>query len=381
MDKKVSLQELIQNAGVEPIPAREPCLPAPEASTSTVSKEDDQQARTILENRRRTNPAQKPVLKRLFTSTSKEKDKPQDADATQWVFSHEELDQALSAVLRTPSTSPELVRAFVNRGVNVNIIDPCDNKKKGKPAQPPRRSTVLQQAASLRRHHCVAILASAGADQRTLSEALKSALTNKDKACVETLLRHGADVNNFPTALASTVKAKDIDLARILLRAPTPLRTTIVSSCLLVAVQASSGPLAALLLSHGADPNFDAARALNEAIGMQDYKLALTLVAGPTPLSPQTLQCLLDTVMRLPTPAATLLYLQLLFCCGLPPTSIGLADLLVCTARRDDVGGTRMMLSYGVRPVGEERRGDVKVEEAIGKGAAMHIERVDDVVS
>jgi ankyrin repeat protein len=352
MERRVSLQELIRTAGITHDFTRQPCLPAPTESAVTANEEDHEQARAILLNRRAKNPEHKDVLKRIFRSS---KDKKESQDAPQ--FSQEELDQALSAVLRGPTTNPGLTQAFLSLGANVNFVE-TPEKKRRQSNQPAlalrRRSTVLQQAATLRRPTCVSLLAGAGADQITLDEALKAALASNDQECVQELLRHGADLNKFPNALANAVRTNDQNFVRTLLRAPKALQPKIISSCLPAAVQQGSEPIVSLLIAYGADPNFDSSSALNMAIGKQDYKLAVALVAGSIPLTQSTLQRLLDTTMRLPTCEAQLRFLQVLLCSGLPPSSIGLPDLLVCRTKKNDTAGVLMMLSYGVSTATKE---------------------------
>jgi ankyrin repeat protein len=346
MEHKVTLEELIRKAGVTQDIIRQPCLPAPTESAVTVTEEDLAQARAILLNRRAKNPEHKDVLKRLFRSS---KDRKESQDAPQ--FSQEELDQALSAVLRGPTTNPGLTQAFLSLGANVNFIETPEKKRRQSNqsnAGLRRRSTVLQQAASLRRPACVSLLAGSGADQTTLDEGLKAALAANDQECVQELLRYGGDLNNFPNALANAVRTNDQNYVRTLLRAPKALQAKVISSCLPAAVQQNSEAIVSLLVAYGADPNSDSCSALNMAIGKQDYKLTLSLVSGSIPLTQSTLQRLLDTTMRLPTCEAQLQFLQVLFCCGLHPNSIGLPDLLVCRARKNDTAGVLMMLSYGV---------------------------------
>lgn len=354
-ERRVSLGELIRHAGITLVTTRQPCLPAPSQPNNLSSEEDRTQARDILIRRRQKNPESKDaVLKRIFKS-SKEKEKA--LDTTQWEFSQDELDQALSAVIRNPESSPGLVQAFLSLGAKVNFVDTSD-KKKSKSNAPNsslrRRSTVLQQAATLRKADSVNLLACSGADQITLDEGLKAALTAKDQACVEELLRHGADPNRFPSALGAAVQSNNSDFVQLLLRAPKPLRPEVISSCLPAAVRQNSEVIASLLISYGADPNFDSASALNSAIGKEDWTMALTLVSGPTAIAPQNLQRLLDTVMRLRTCVATLQFLQLLFCCGLPPASIGLPDLLICRVRKNDTPGSKMMINHGVPTTANE---------------------------
>ncbi|KAJ4994446.1 ankyrin repeat containing protein [Stagonosporopsis vannaccii] len=348
-ERRVSLGELIRHAGITPATTRQPCLPAPSQSRNLSTDEDHIQARDILIRRRQKNPESKDaVLKRIFKSS---KDKEKALDTTQWEFSQDELDHALSAVIRNPDSTPSLVQAFLSLGAKVNFVDTPDKKKSKTNTpnpNPRRRSTVLQQAATLCRADAVSLLASSGADQTTLDEALKAALAAQDQTCIEELLRHGADLNRFPNALAVAVQSNDPKFVQLLLQAPKALRPEIISSCLSLVVRQNSESIASLLISYGADPNFDSANALNMAIGREDWEMALTLVSGPATLNPQNLQRLLDTVMRLRTCVATLRFLQLLFCCGLPPTSIGLPDLLICRVRKDDTAGSKMMINYGV---------------------------------
>lgn len=352
MEHKVALKELIRKAGVTQDIIRQPCLPAPTESALTASEEDHAQVRTILLNRRAKNPEHKDVLKRIFRSS---KDKKESPDAPQ--FTQEELDQALSAVLRGPTTNPGLTQAFLGLGANVNFIEAPEKKRRQSNQSNTgirRRSTVLQQAASLRRPACVSLLAGSGADQTTLDEGLKAALTTNDQECIQELLRHGADLGKFPKALANAVRTNDQNYVRTLLRAPKALQNKVISSCLPAAVQQNSEPIVSLLIAYGADPNFDSSSALNLAIGKQEYKLTIALVSGSIPLTQGTLQRLLDTTMRLPTCEAQQQFLQVLLCCGLQPDSIGLADFLVCRTRRNDTAGVLMMLGHGVSTAAQD---------------------------
>jgi hypothetical protein len=141
MERRVSLQELVRTAGITHDLTRQPCLPAPTESAVTANEEDHTEARAILLNRRAKNPEHKDVLKRIFRS-SKDKKESQEAP----LFSQEELDQALSAVLRGPTTNPGLTQAFLSLGANVNFVD-TPEKKRRQSNQPTstlrRRSTVL----------------------------------------------------------------------------------------------------------------------------------------------------------------------------------------------------------------------------------------------
>jgi ankyrin repeat protein len=352
MEQRVGLEELIRKAGVSRDIIRQPCLPAPTESALTASEEDHAQARAILLNRRAKNPEHKDVLKRIFRSS---KDKKESPDAPQ--FTQEELDQALSAVLRGPTMSPGLTQAFLDLGANVNYIEAAEKKRRQSNQSNTglrRRSTVLQQAAALRRPTCVSLLAGSGADQTSLDEGLKAALTSKDQECIQELLRYGADLSKFPNALANAVRTNDQNYVRTLLRAPKALPNKVISSCLPAAVSQNSEAIVLLLIAYGADPNFDSSSALNMAIGKQDYRMTMALVSGSVPLTQVTLQRLLDTTMRLPTCEAQQQFLQVLLCCGLHPNSIGLPDFLVCRTRKNDTAGVLMMLSHGVSTAAQD---------------------------
>ncbi|KAF2708484.1 hypothetical protein K504DRAFT_468816 [Pleomassaria siparia CBS 279.74] len=351
MKARRSLQQLIEDAGLSPVLTRQPCLPAPTQPVITASEDDHTLARGLLVEQRRRNPDYRDPnkLKRIF-KTSKEKEKL--LDTNQWEFSQEEIDQALLAVIDKPTTSSGLIQAFLNLGAKVNFIDTSDDKKnKGskKANGLRRRSTVLQQAAGFRRADSVSLLASSGADQTTLDNALRAALSANDHACIQELLRHGADINNFPNALSDAVRSNNQNLVRLLMRAPKALRPDIVSSCLPAAVQHKSEPIASLLVGNGADPNFNGAAALSMAISSRDFRLSVALVAGSIPLTSVSLQTLLEVVMNMQqTPQETLQYLQLLLCCGLPPDSPGLSGLLAAASKRNDVPLAQLLIQYGV---------------------------------
>jgi ankyrin repeat protein len=352
MKSRRSLQQLIEDAGVCPVLVRQPCLPAPSQPAITASEEDHTLARELLVDQRRRNPDYKDPnkqLKRIF-KTSKEKEKLQDTN--RWDFSQEEIDQALSAVIDKPTTSPGLIQAFLNLGAKVNFIDTSDEKKtKGSKKLDVlrRRSTVLQQAATSRRADSVSLLASSGADQTTLDIGLRAALAANDYSCVQELLRHGADINSVPNALADAVRSNNQNLVRLLMRAPKALRPEIVSSCLPAAIQHKSEPIVSLLIGNGADPNFNGATALSMAIASREYRLCVALVAGSIPLTVVSLQALFEVVMNMQqTPLETHQYLQLLLCCGLPPSSPGLPGLLVAATKRNDTNISLLLIQYGV---------------------------------
>ncbi|KAJ4298060.1 hypothetical protein N0V90_005959 [Kalmusia sp. IMI 367209] len=351
MKARQNLQDLVRDAGVHPIPDRQPCLPAPTQPAIIASEEDHTLARQLLVEQRVNGPDYRDPgkqLKRIFRS-SKEKEKLQDTN--QWDFSQDELDRALSAVIDKPATNPGLVQAFLNLGAKVNFVETTDKKNKAnkKPiVADRRRSTVLQRAATVRRADSVSLLAASGADQTTLDEGLKAALAANNHPCVQELLRHGADLNKCPNALADAVRANDQNFIRLLLRAPKALRPDIISSCLPAALQQTSEPIISLLIGHGADPNFNDADALTMAISQREYRLAVALVAGSIPLSPTSLQTAFETAMRISAAQDLYQFLQLLFCCGLSPMSPRLGALLVAASQRNDVPMAEMFISHGV---------------------------------
>ncbi|KAF2016840.1 hypothetical protein BU24DRAFT_459962 [Aaosphaeria arxii CBS 175.79] len=349
-----TLQELVQDAGINPVQTRQPCLPAPTQPAIIASEEDHSHARNLLVEQRRNDPGYKEPgkqLKRIFRS-SKTNEKLQDVG--QWEFTQHELDQALSAVIDKQTASVGLVQAFISLGAKVNFVEPADPKNKiGK--QPTvsnisarRRSTVLQRAATLRKADSVSLLASSGADQTTLDEALRAALAANDHSCVQELLRHGANVNVIPQALADAVRSNDQNLVRLLLRAPKALRPEVISSCLPAAVQAKSENVLSLLTSYGADPNFNEASALKMAISAREYRLAIILVAGPIRMMPASLQYALDPALRAPTVQEIHQFIQLLLTCGLPSNTSGLPGLLISACKRNDTPLAHLLLEHGV---------------------------------
>ncbi|KAF1977804.1 ankyrin [Bimuria novae-zelandiae CBS 107.79] len=350
MKARQDLQDLIREAGVQPVSVRQPSLPAPTQPASIASQEDDTLARQLLVEQRINgedyrDPAKQ--LKRIFRS-SKEKEKLQDTN--QWEFSQDELDRALSAVIDKPATSVGLVQAFLNLGAKVNFIEAAEKKSKANKNAVPdrRRSTVLQRAATIRRPDSLSLLAASGADQTTLNEGLKAALAANNQAGVQELLRHGADLNACPNALADAVRSNDQNFIRLLLRAPKALRPEIISSCLPAAVQQKSEPTTSLLIGHGADPNFNNASAFVTSISQREYRLAVALTAGPIPLSVTSLQVGFETAMQISNSQDLYRFLQLLLCCGMTPNNRSLGALLIATCKRNDVDMAEMLISHGV---------------------------------
>lgn len=351
MTARVTLPDLIRDAGVTPVHVRQP-LPPPSQPAIIASQDDHRVARELLVQQRINNPDYRDPnkqLKRIFRS-SKEKEKLLNPEY--WVFSQEELDQALSAIIDKPDTSPGLVQAFLGLGAKVNFIETQDGRKHRSTKQPNvsarRRSTVLQRAATVRRVDSVGLLASAGADQTTLDEALKAAIASNNQAGVLELLRHGADINKFPNALADAVRSNDQNFIQLLLRAPKAYRTEVISSCLHAAVQYKSEKSVSQLIGYGADPNFANAGALCLAISHREYRLAVALTAGHVRLTPMSLQYALEPTMRVSNAQELFQYLQLLLCCGLPPSSPNLPELLVTACKRNDTQVALLLLNHGV---------------------------------
>ena len=110
-ERRVSLGELNRHAGVSPVVTRQPPLSPPPQPSHISNDEDRKQAREILVRRRQKNPESKDaMLKRMFKS-SKEKEKA--LDTTQWEFSQDELDQALTAVIRNPEPNPKNISVLL----------------------------------------------------------------------------------------------------------------------------------------------------------------------------------------------------------------------------------------------------------------------------
>jgi ankyrin repeat protein len=351
MTGKITLQELVRDAGITPVLHRQP-LPAPTQPAIIASQDDHMLARELLVQQRKNNPDYRDPnkqLKRIFKS-SKEKEKIQNT--ANWEFTQDEVDRALSSIIDKPTSSAGLVQAFLSLGAKVNFVELQDEKKNKSSKQPNvssrRRSTVLQRAATVRRVDSVALLASAGADQTALDEALKAAIATNDQACIQELLRHGADINKFPNALATAVRSNDQNFIRLLLRAPKAYRTEVISSCLPAAVQLKSEQAISLLIGYGGDPNFNGADALSMAISQREYRLAVALVAGPVRLTPASLRGPLEQAMGVPTAQETFQYIQLLLCCGLPSNSPGLPGLLASACKRNDTQLAWLLLDYGV---------------------------------
>ncbi|KAL1606732.1 hypothetical protein SLS60_004139 [Paraconiothyrium brasiliense] len=353
MNVRRSLQDVIRDVGIHPVSARQPPLPSPTQPAIFASEEDHTLARQLLVDQRVSGPDYRDPGKKLKLIFRSSKEKERLQDTTQWDFSQDELDRALSAAIDKPATRPGLIQAFLNLGAKVNFVEVADQKSKANKktvVTDRRRSTVLQRAATVRRADSLSLLAASGADQITLDEGLKAALAANDHPCVQELLRHGADLNTSPNALADAVRSNDQNFVRLLLRAPKALRPDIISSCLPAAVQQKSEPVISLLITHGADPNFDNASALTTSVARCEYRTCVALVAGPMPLNSTSLKAAFETVMRMSSAQDLYQFLELFFCCGLSPASPRLTGLLVAASQRNDIRMAEMLINYGVPP-------------------------------
>lgn len=347
MAARTSVVELARHVSVSPV-ARQPCLSAPSHPPPDVSDLDRTQARNLLVEQRRGRPDYKEPdkeLKRIFRS-SKTNERLQDP--AHWVFSQEELDEALLHVIEQ-QLRPSLVQAFLDLGANVNIVETSkDKSSKKKGGSLERRSTVLQRATSLRKLDSISLLASSGADRRTLNDGLKVALAAKDLSCIEELLRHGADINTHHEAFRQAVCSADLPLLHLLLRAPQPPNPDLVSQSLDLAVQFQSVPTVCLLVGYGADPNALEGAAFKRALSIRNYRLAVAVASSPIPISSRSLQGTFDIVLRNPEQTVLEDFIELLLACGVPATHEGLPQLLVCAVESNRREFVRKLVTNGV---------------------------------
>ncbi|KAF2197925.1 hypothetical protein GQ43DRAFT_379877 [Delitschia confertaspora ATCC 74209] len=371
-----NLQQLVQDAGVTPLVAPEPCLSAPRQINVSTSEVDRNLAWRMLVEQRKTQPGYEDPNKKIFLfKSSKEKEKLQDPRL--WEFSQDELDQALSAVIGKQSSSSGLVQAFLERGAKVNHIETASETRtkgfKKTDTVSRKRSNVLQRAATMRKSDTVSLLASSGADQKTLDEGLRAALASNDQFSIEELLRHGADINKCPDALAGTIRSGDLSYVRILLRNPKPILPDTISASLLEAVQQRSEVIISLLAGYGANPNFDNARALKLAVSLCEYRLAVAMAAGPMHLTPSTLQDVFSLTVRMPSQQDMQQFVELLLCCGLAPDTLGLPALLVQAVKSNNVYLAQLLVEYGVSA-------DLNQAEALRSSLSCSKWRMVDIV-
>ncbi|KAF2803492.1 ankyrin [Mytilinidion resinicola] len=349
MSTRTSVAELARRAGISPPVSRQPCLSAPSKPPPRVTDEDRTQARNLLSEQRMRKPGYvqpDKQLKRIFRSSRVNE---RLGDPTHWVFSQEELDEALLGVINEHQR-PSLVQALLDLGASVNIVEASKDKTKKKNDTLTRRSTVLQRAISKRGVESVSLLASSGADRRTLNDGLKVALAEKDLSCIEELLRHGADINQHNDGFTQAVASADLALLHLLLRAPQPPNPDLVSRSLHLAAQFQSIPTVCLLIAYGADPNHHDASAFKQALSTRNYHLAVAIASSPIAITPHALQGTFDIVLRNPDQAVLEDFIELLLACGLPSTTEGISQLLVCAAKSNRITFARKLVKNGVSP-------------------------------
>jgi hypothetical protein len=247
---------------------------------------------------------------------------------------------------------PGLVAALLDLGANVNVIRP-DNSTKDKnrtstPVQ--RRSTVIKRAASLKRHGTLRLLVSRSADQTALDEGLEAALIARDTEAIEELLVRGANVNRHFNLFNTAISNGDEVIARLLLRSPRPLERPSLSAALQPALLRRSLPILSLLLTHGADPNYQNAWAFNKALELHEFELALALASlGQQPITPTFVTGdSFNWINTLPDSKTLKDFVEVLFCCGLQRNAVGVPQRLVQAIRNKWVEMVQLLVQYGV---------------------------------
>ncbi len=256
----------------------EPDIESSEPRPSEISIVDRKTVRDILSRKRRENPTFKDPSSGLFKS-KKAKQKASDVDT--WTFDECDKSLALREAVEE-SGHVGVARELIDMGADVSFLKQA-SKPKLKGFRSDRFEVVpcnfAKIAATRNRVEMVSLLAARGASPANLVEALEQAVRHNLPNVVATLLRNGTDPNaRDGSIITSAVASQDPALVRLLLRAHKKIDKRWLISNLPTAVLQGQTEIVFLLVTYGADTDFECASALRKAVQAQRIDLVLAVL-------------------------------------------------------------------------------------------------------
>ncbi|OBR04765.1 Ankyrin repeat containing protein [Colletotrichum higginsianum IMI 349063] len=209
----------------------------------------------------------------------------EDGNRRSGEYSHKEATPVLSKLARgaVPDATPGLAQALLDWGADVSIAKPKSTnffKMLSGKDQSEERSDVLEQAT----RNCdadILIVLAQDADEQAVNQALPAALRLADTVKTGILLARGADATPHCDLFLLCVDSAPVDMVMLLIRDVKGACGSCKNKGLVRAAKAGSVEKANLLMDKGADPSFNGAAALFEAIRMGKDEVALAIISRP----------------------------------------------------------------------------------------------------
>ncbi|QDS75019.1 hypothetical protein FKW77_005836 [Venturia effusa] len=354
MRDEARLLELARLAGAKPVARLLPLSP-PAVLPNFATEHDISEVRRKLTEKRQASGYRDPS-KKITNILKSKREKQELKNPENWTFSNAERRDLLDATIHGGGTlgsssgsSAGLAQAIVefpdHTPLDVNIRQQSDEstEKKARNDSAAGHSAIYSDwleivAAQGNGAPFVALLCSRGTRQNALNKSLGIALTSLASTLkgnfgktIEQLLMYGAETGEYMADFLEAVRLGNIDIVYLFLRAPKQLPIAVLSDALLSAVTSRSYQLVAILLAHGANPNYRSGASVISAVRQTDMHLtSLLLTASPAEFDPSHAGPAVLLVSKFP-PRSKAQFLQLLLAAGVDVNIDAIQDEL-CSA-------------------------------------------------
>lgn len=351
------LQELARKHGAIPVSRCQPLVGEAEPDFGAAAFRT--RARDILAKNRTDQDRYKDPSKG-FKGLLRSKSKIEEMrDPRKWVFSLNERRDAIDEALRRREPAgvvQALIESGTRAGFDVNIRwkeEPCKgSKRKLSSDAKGQKSQWLEQATGSNLIDHVRLLASRGARQEALDAALGSALTNNSRQIVKELIRYGANTNVHHQFFQHAVESDDVELVTIFLQASPPktLALSHLNSALQYALTNSLYTITALLVAHGAEPNWRSGELLRTLVESRDLRTISLLLSRPRGIQSGYLLRAADCAGSCVDRQMRMQLSDILLSAGAPADADSFHDLLCSAVRDDQIDLIELLIQHSVSP-------------------------------
>lgn len=267
-------------------------------------------------------------------------------DPSSWKFSDEEKSQAMKEAVECGMI--DLAEALLDMGLDVNVVtETAKSKILRRQSVTSTPTDYISTAASNNNVDMVNLLASRGASSKSLEDALDKAVRQNLPKIVESILQFESNPNaRSGTIFESAVTSQKPILVRLLLRARIKVHKKYLTENLPRAVAQGQTEIVSLLVTHGADVNYNHAAALQKALQDQRVDLVLVIMKGkPTTESVSSIFSDAFSVNSVITPLERKLLLELLLCGGAQGNCV--AETLIQVVRGGERSLAHLLVKYG----------------------------------
>ena len=340
---------------------------------------DRTHAHDLLVTTRRESPCFKEpstgIGKMLKTKGSRKRDQ----DTQTWTFSDGDKSNALKRAVESGHVG--VAEVLLEKGADVNAFrEEAKSKILRTKSVTARPVNYLEVAAATNNVEMVNLLASRGISSRSLGEALLKAVRQNLPKVVLALLEHDADPNALDgVVFQAAIQSQRPEIVELLLRARLKVAETYLAANLPVAASHSQGrpEIVSLLVTYGADVNYDHASALRKAVQNEHLDLVLAIMKGKP--SRESVNAAFEDAFSANSsmmPPEQYLLIEILLCGGAQGDCV--AETLVQVVRSGNKNLARLLILHGASPLHTNAEA-LRIAVAAGDVELVNILLVDSV--